>query len=264
VSEKQSRKELKQPDAFQKSGAEAGEWVHERQKMVAMAVGALLIVGFGVSLVVWLSGRTESAASKDLGAALKVMGRPVEAATDKSEPPVPGKEPGYKSEKEKDEAIVKSLTDFRAQYGSSKAAATAALPLAQASLRLGKYDDALKAYDEYLKQVSPDDPLRATALEGQGYAHEAKGELDAALTAFEQLARDNKTEFLTGMGLYHRARIFIIQGKKEEAAKQLSEIPAAAPNSAAARLATDRLTLLASEGVKMPPPPAIPTKIDAG
>lgn len=262
MSEKQSRKELKQPDAFQKSGSEAGEWVHQRQKMVAMAVGAMLVVGFGVSLVIWLSGRTESAASKDLGAALKVMGRPVEAG-EKSEPPEPGKEPGYKSEKEKDEAIVKSLTDFRTRYGSSKAAATAALPLAQASFRLGKYDDALKAYDEYLKQVSPEDPLRATALEGQGYAHEAKGELDAAITAFDQLARENKTEFLSGMGLYHRARIFIIQGKKEEAAKQLSEIPAAAPNSAAARLAVDRLTLLAAEGVKVPPP-VLPTKPDAG
>ena len=262
MSEKQSRKELKQPDAFQKSGAEAGAWVHERQKMVAMAVGAVLVVGFGVSLLVWLAGRSEVAASKDLGAALKVMGRPVEAG-EKSEAPEPGKEPAFKTEKEKDEAIAKSLAEFRTRAGSSKAAATAALPLAQASFRLGRYDDALKAYDDYLKQVAPDDPLRATALEGQGYAHEAKGELDQAIAAFDQLARDNKTEFLSGMGLYHRARILILQGKKEEAAKQLSEIPAAAPNSAAARLATDRLTLLAAEGVKMPPP-VVPTKIDAG
>ncbi|MHB8872302.1 MAG: tetratricopeptide repeat protein [Myxococcaceae bacterium] len=262
MSEKLTRKELKKPDAFQKAGADAGAWVVERQKMVAMVIVAVLIVGFGASLVVWITGRGESSASKDLGAALKVMARPVSSGEKPAEP-VPGEEPAFKSDKEKDEAVAKALTDFRANHSASRAAATAALPLAQASFRLGRYDDALKGYDEYLKVAAPDDPLRASALEGRGYAHEAKGELDAAIAAFDQLARDNKTEFLNGMGLYHRARILIIQGKKDEAAKQLSEIPSAAPNSAAARLATDRMALLASEGVKVPPPvPAV--KTDAG
>ncbi len=264
MSDKMSRKELKQPDAFQKAGGEAGAWVVARQKMVAIGVVVVLALGFIAAVISWVSSRGESTASKDLGAALKVAGRPVDAAEkEKPATPAPGEEPAFKSEKEKDEAVAKSLETFRAKHGSSRAAATAALPLAQASFRLGKYDDALKGYDEYLKAAALDDPLRATALEGQGYAHEAKGELDAAITAFDQLARENQTEFLNGMGLYHRARILILQGKKDEAAKQLSEIPAAAPNSSAARLATDRMALLAAEGVKVPPP-ALPAKADAG
>ncbi len=55
---------------------------------------------------------------------------------------------------------------------------------------------------------------------------------------------------------YHRARILILQGKKDEAAALLVKIPVDHPNTAAARLATERTSLLAAEGVKIPPPPA--------
>ena len=48
------------------------------------------------------------------------------------------------------------------------------------------------------------------ALEGQGYAHEGKGELDQALAAYERLERENKSDFLAGMGLYHKGRILTL------------------------------------------------------
>jgi tetratricopeptide (TPR) repeat protein len=108
--------------------------------------------------------------------------------------------------------------------------------------------------------------LRAEALEGEGYAHEAKGELDQALSSFDALARDSKTDFLNGMGLYHRGRILTVQGKKQEAAEAFGQISTAYPNSPAARLASDRLTVLAEQGIKpAPPAPASsPEKPDAG
>jgi tetratricopeptide (TPR) repeat protein len=249
VADKMTRKELKGPDAFQRTGQEAREWVQTRARTLTIAVVVGLLALGGVALGSYLSGRTESDASKDLGSDLKLLGRPVDAT--------PGAEanadnPPFKTEREKDESIIKTLGEFRDKHRGTRAAASASLPMAQALYRLGRYDDALLAYDDYLHIASPDDSLRALAYEGRGYCYEAKKQLDQALAAFDQLSRENKTEFMNGMGLYHRARVLIEEGKKDEAAKQLAEIPGSAPNSAAARLAQDRMQLLASEGVIIP------------
>jgi hypothetical protein len=58
------------------------------------------------------------------------------------------------------------------------------------------------------------------------------------------------------MGVYHQARILILQGKKEEAAQLLTQLNADHPGSPGAKLGSERLALLAAEGVKIPPPPA--------
>lgn len=259
MSEKLTKKELKQPDAFQKAGTEASTWAVQHGRNVVIAVIAVFVIGLVAGLAHYFGDRSRGHAAKELGGALAILNRPVEGQPAGE---VSSGEP-FKSAKEKDEALSKALSEFRAENPAGASAATAALTQGQALLRQGKPDEALAAYGDYLKQASPDDPLRAAGLEGKGYALEAKGQLDEALAAFDQMAKENRADFLKGMGLYHRARILILQGKKEEAAKQLSEIPAAAPSSAAARLATDRMGLLASEGIKVPPPSA-PSAADAG
>ena len=61
------------------------------------------------------------------------------------------------------------------------------------------------------------------------------------------------SELLNGMGEYHKGRVLVLQGKKDDAAKVFADIPGKFPNTAAARMATERLNLLASQGVKVPP-----------
>jgi tetratricopeptide (TPR) repeat protein len=258
VAEKMTRKELRAPDALQRAGLEARHWMEGREKLVAGAVVAVVALVFCVFLIKYLSERGERMAQQRLGAALIPLTRPVLEPGQKAPTHVPEAEKPFASQKEKDEAIVAALTRFRDEHRRTRSATTAALPLAQSLSRLGRFDDALKTYDEYLESAPSGDPLRAAAVEGKGYAYEAKGQLDDALREYDQLARMQNTEFLEGMGLFHRARILILQGKKDEAAKALSEIPPAFPNSAAARMATERMNLLASQGVKVPPPPAPP------
>jgi tetratricopeptide (TPR) repeat protein len=258
---KMSRKELKAPDEFQKLGAQAMPFMVTHQKTIVGAVVALVAIGGIVALVSHFGAKDQQTATNDFASTLKVLKRPVNA---NPTPPKEGAEDAsadeapFKTEAEKDEAVVKALTDFRSKAKGTRAAANAALPLGQALLRQDKAPEALEAFEEYLKSSDPTDPLRPTALEGKGYAYEQKKEYDQALAAFDQLAKENKSDFMKGMGLYHRGRVLLLQGKSEEGAKQLVEVPNVAPATAAARLATDRVALLVSQGVKVPQatPPA--------
>lgn len=255
-SEKMTQRELKQPDAFQKAGAEAREWLVERQTLVIVAVGVLLVGGLLVAIFSYASSRGEAKAAKELGAALEVLERPVVPTPEGSQlTPPAGENPPFKSTQEQDQALVKTLTDFRAAHKGTSSATTAALPLGKAEYRLGNLDGALAAFGDYLKGAPQNDPLRASAFEGQGYAYEAQQKYDQALASFDEMSKVDAGGFLEGMGQYHRARVLILQGKKDEAAAVLVKIPVDHPNSAASRLATERTALLAAEGVKIPEPP---------
>lgn len=255
MSLKQKRKELEAPDAFQRTGGQIRDWIVSKQKVffgvVVAALGILLVA----AVVRTVDDKKETRADQALATALEVVSRPVSATK-----PADGTadDQTFASEKEKDQAIVQALEAFRKQFPNSDAALTAALSLGQAQLRLGQYDEALASFQEFLDHRPAQDVLRPLALEGKGYALEAKNQLDQALSAFAQLS-DSKSQLLSGMGLYHQARIFILQQKKEEAAKVLAQIPIEYPNTAAAKLAKDRLDLLAAQGVKPPPTAAAAT-----
>jgi tetratricopeptide (TPR) repeat protein len=262
MAERLTRKELRAPDAFQKAGFQARDWLQDKQRLVILGAVAMLLAGGGVAVASYLSNRGEVEASMALANALKVVERPVRTETQPSAEP--DAEPPFSSQSEKDEALVKQLSEVRQKYPRSRAAIAAELSIGEAQLRLGRPDDAMRAFEDFLKVIPSDNPLRAEALEGEGYAYEAKGQLDRALSSFDALSRDNKTDFLNGMGLYHRGRILSEQGKKQEAAEAFAQISSAYPNSPAARLASDRLAVLAEQGIKPPPPAASNLQPDAG
>lgn len=260
-SEKMMKSELRAPDAFQRAGGEARVWLEERRKAVAIALAVLLLGGAGVAVAGYVSDRGEARASKALGDALKVLGRPVEGEAESAGLPPSG--PAFKTVRERDEALQKALADFRSAHPGTRAAATAALPLAKAEYRLGNYDAAARNFEAFLASAPKSDALRPQGLEGLGYTHEAKGDFAKALEAFEQLSKENQTEFLAGMGQYHRARMLALQNKAEDAAQAFAEVQTAHPNTAAARLSSERLAVLTSQGVKVPSPAPAATP-DAG
>jgi TolA-binding protein len=259
VAEKLSRKELKQPDAFMKAGSVARSWFQENVRTVVIVAAVERLQPLVGVTADYLHDRSEEEASRDLGERLKALERPIsETAT------TTGDDAPFKSAQERDEAVAKSMDELRAKHGGTRAARTAVLIAGDAQLRLKKYDEAMKGFAEYAKDAHPDEPLRAAALEGQGYAHEGKGELDQALAAYEGLERENKSDFLAGMGLYHRGRILTLQNKKEDAAKTFTDLAAAHPGSQAAKLAQERLGELKAQGVAIPEPPAPKPAAGAG
>ena len=247
AAKKLSRKELKKPDAFIEEGQQVVEWMQKRPALISGVVAIVLIAGVVALVGNRLTAKHEEKAEQALGAAIEIASRPV----GQQEQPEPG-EQTFATQKDKDQALVQSLEAFRKQYPGTRSAAIAALTLAQAELRLGQADPALGHFQEFLRNTPPADPLRLEALEGEGYAYEAKNQLDDALKTFQQMADGSKSGFLAGMGQLHQARILERQNKKEEAAKILAQIPIQYPGSAAAHAATERLNALALQGVKVP------------
>ncbi len=255
--------ELKAPDEFQKLGETAVPWLEKHIKTVLIAGGAVL--GAAAIYGIASSGgkHADTASAQEFSAALEVLSREVNVnadakAADAAKPP-------FKSEQDKDDAIVKTLTEFRSKNGGKPSAVNAALPLAQAYLRQGKAGEALPLIEEFLKSADAADPLRAQALEARGYALEGEKKYDEAIAAFDQLATENKTDFLKGMGQYHHARLLLLKGDTAGAAKGFSEIEAIASGSSAARLAKDRIAALTAQGVAVPKPvAAVAAEADAG
>jgi tetratricopeptide (TPR) repeat protein len=260
---KKELKEMKAPDELQKLGAQAVPFLELHGRNIVLGVLAFVGIGGGVALVGHIKKRSNETSMYQYGAALKVLEREVKAtapATTK-----PDEDPPFKSEKEKDEAIIAKLTEFRSGHKGTQTSSNAALPLAQALLRQGKAEDALKLAEEFLKDGDQNDALRPVAFETRGYALEALGKLDEATAAFEKLAQENKTEFMKGMGLYHHARLLEKKADLTGAMKRYSEVTTTAADSSAARLAKERMALLAGKGVAMPEPvPAPVVAVDAG
>ncbi|WP_342373878.1 tetratricopeptide repeat protein [Myxococcus stipitatus] len=247
--EKIRQQELRQPDTFQKVGADARDWLIQRQKLIGVGVAVIIVGGIGVAIASEVSKRGEVKASQALGQALAILDRGVEGV----QPAQPGDtDAPFKNLKERDEALVTALTDFRKEHAGTRSATTAGLSLGEAQFRLGKFADAQATFTGFLKNAAANDPLRAGALEGQGYAFEAEKKFDEAIKSFEQMATAGGGEFLVGMGAYHKGRMLIAQDKKEEAAAVLQKVSTDHPNTAAARLSSERLAVLASQGVKIP------------
>jgi tetratricopeptide (TPR) repeat protein len=251
-----TQKELRAPDAFQRVGGVARRWLEQR-RLLALLAAILVVVGaLAAAVVSSLANHREQQAARGLGAALKTLDRPVGEA-------IPGdEEKPYATQSEKDQGLVAALTPFLSEYSGTLPAATGALPLGEAELRSAQADKALPHFADFLGHTPSNQLLRVSALEGEGYSWEAKGQLDRALDAFERMSREDAGGFLAGMGLYHRARILVLQGKKQEAAQAFQELITAKPGTPVATLAQDRLGLLATEGVR--PSPLVPVRPDAG
>lgn len=251
-----TQKELRAPDAFQRVGAVGRRWLEQRRMFVLAAAVLVVVAALVAGVVSSLANRRDQQAARGLGQALKALDRPVGEA-------IPGDEQKpYATQTEKDQALVAGLTPFRSEFGGTPPAVTAALPLGDAELRLAQPDGALPHFGDFLARAPASQILRVSALEGEGYGWEAKGQLDRALDAFDRMSREDAGGFLAGMGLYHRARILLLQGKKAEAAQAFQDVVTVKPGTPAATLAQDRLGLLAAEGVR--PPAVAQVRPDAG
>ncbi|MGI5862590.1 MAG: tetratricopeptide repeat protein [Myxococcales bacterium] len=249
MSEKLTRKEIRKPDKFLEAITEF--WNKAAQHQKAIGIGALAVVGLFliVGLISHSQEKSATAAGGALAQALELSRQGIEGTFDASSDP---DAPKFASHQEKYEKLVAAFEKVRADHPGSKAARTAGYYLADAQFQLGKLEEADKAYEQFIAQTSSGDPLRVLALEGRGYIAESKKEWAKASELFGQMSREASGEPTKARAAYHRARILAAEGKKQEAAEAFQKVKSEFKEAPAARLAGERLALLAADGVHAP------------
>ena len=139
------------------------------------------------------------------------------------------------------ERNLKGLKSIVDNYGNSATGDLARFYLANAYYQLGRYDEALKAYDDY----SPSGELLAVArLSGLGACEEAKGEYGKAAAQFEKAATQYPSDASAAEYLNDAARDYAQAGEKEKAIDLYRRIKKNYPTSAFARDADRFITQL--------------------
>ncbi len=251
MSDKLSRKEIREPDPFVRVTSAYWAKVVDNQKVVGLGLLALLVALVVIGIVIRSSQSRTHEAGAALSRALALTRRGIAGS------PEPGQEGAaekFPSQRAKSEEVSKQLEFVRSQYPGSDAARTATVFLGDAQFQLGKLDAAQKSYEEYLAAAPPGEPLRVVALEGLGYVFEAQKALDKALDSFDRMGREAAADPVKAQAAYSRARVLELQGKKPEAAAAFQQAKENFKETAAARNAGDRLAMLGAQGVTIPMP----------
>lgn len=240
--------EAEAPDAFQTTTARLIERLRPHLKLMGLGLAVGVVLWATVFTMRYFKNKKAMRNTAAFGKALKVG---VESKVQATEPDKdvlddPGAPQIFKTEAERGEAFLKALGDAKKLGGSF--ATNAELLRAATLFKLAKYDEAATAYKAFLDKAKSS-PFRFAALEGLGYALEAKGDLDGALARFAELDPDPKK---TGSGLgeeralWHQGRILSAKGDKAKAIEVLKKLVADFPSSPLKAGAEDRLAALES------------------
>jgi tetratricopeptide (TPR) repeat protein len=223
VKKKFSRKEMKRPDEFLKRTWEFSEWAgrHTRQIII---VTVTTIVTVLVGAFMWsFSQSRQVKSSKQMGDVFRVTAKGI-AQTEYS----PGQEPPKDDETfgsmfHKDEALLAAYRKARDNARSGGIRKICTLGMASTLMGLERYDEARKEYESLVKDPSGMEAMMHLVYEGLGFAYEGLGRKDKALEQFKKL------EYVAGgsyreLALYHQARIYDEENKKQEAAALYKQI----------------------------------------
>jgi tetratricopeptide (TPR) repeat protein len=219
------RKELKNPDQFVSFWTRVGAFIGTHRLTVLGGAAALVVLGFGIWGVSTLMTKKSADVSRAFARIDKVASADLLPAT--GEPPKEQAEDGlphFKTEQERLQAAIKEADTFIGAHGGSELKDEALLLKAKYLMALGKPTEALPIYQGQLGSL--DKRLHFLAQEGLGYALEASGQIDAAMTAFAELATeaDAAGGFYKDRALFHKARLLQQKGTAKDAEKLYREI----------------------------------------
>jgi predicted negative regulator of RcsB-dependent stress response len=158
------RKELRDPDVFQESTAQAVDWLRDNQTVVVAVVSAVVALGAVVMGIGWYSGRQAETASTRLASAESLFDA---------------------------KKYAEAATEFAAvasEYPSTPSGRLAGLYKARALAAQPDAAAAVTAYNEYLAGSPATDYLRQEALLGLGRAQEAAKDNAAAMDSYGKAA----------------------------------------------------------------------------
>lgn len=208
-----------------KSVLEANAWIDQHApKLWIGLLGAVVIAIAALGFSAFQDRRDREAGSLLIAAVTTSEGLIV--APDETQPEDPVL-PVFSSAKERDEKALGQYQDVKNKFPDSLAGTYARLGVANTLLSQGKYAEAATAFDALLKEDAKDTFVRFRALEGAGYALESQQKYAEARQRFEALSQLQNGAYRT-IGDYHRARMLVAEGNRDEARKLLEALNKAA------------------------------------
>ncbi|PRP90796.1 hypothetical protein ENSA5_61160 [Enhygromyxa salina] len=209
----------KEDDAFQRGVRKASRQVIDTPKLV---IGAIVITVAMIAGGVALTNRSHAS---DAEAARTLQDATAAIVRGQVVPPEEQERlgdsiklyriPVFTTEDERDTKITEQVAAAKSA-GRKKVEQDALLVAAAQAMQAGDFDAALAEYETFLADVPEDHPMRFAALEGKGNALEAKGELDAALASFQEIA-PHTSDYYRAMALYHQGRVLEALERSDEA-----------------------------------------------
>ncbi len=202
---------------------------HQRSVLLAVAAVVIALAALG-GFFAWRN-RVETSARAGLAAAMVVAESPVQSQA----PPADGAKPGdappaaaiqgpgtFATQTARLEAALPKFLATADGYPSTDAGRTARYHAAATLLGLGRFDEAIKQYDQVV--ASGSGLASRMARLGKAEAQLRAGQHDAAIAGFKELADQQDAAVPPEAALMELARAYRVAGKTEDARKTLTQI----------------------------------------
>jgi tetratricopeptide (TPR) repeat protein len=199
------KKKLKKPDEFINITEKAFLFITHHSKPIAAGGGILLILIVSIFFFQkWERGKEEKAYQM-FNSAMETY-QMVNASY---------REESFQEYKNVLEKFIEILTEFpRTSYGK-----IAILYKGNIDLRLGKFEEAMEAYESFLQKAGKEKLYRSFAMEGLGYAHEGKKDYEKAINVYQKVV-DLGERFQSANAYLGLGRCYEKLGRNREALEQ--------------------------------------------
>lgn len=167
------KKKLKEPDEFITLTERAYLSVTHHPKSITVGAGIVLVL----LLFIFFFQKWEKKNSEN---AYQMFNSVVETYQMVSSPYREGSPQEYKN-------VIERFNEVIAKFPKTPSGKLAFLYQANIYLRLGEFDEAIKAYESYLEKAGKEKLYRAFAMEGLGYSYEGKRDYEKAINAYQKL-----------------------------------------------------------------------------
>jgi tetratricopeptide (TPR) repeat protein len=167
------KKKLKEPDEFISLTERAYLSVTHHAKSIAVGAGIVLVL----LLFIFFFQKWEN---KNAENAYQMFNSVVETYQMVSSPYREGSPQEYKN-------VIERFNEVITQFPKTPGGKLAVLYKGNIHLRLGEFDEGIKAYESYLEKAGKEKLYRAFAMEGLGYSYEGKRDYEKAMSAFQKV-----------------------------------------------------------------------------
>jgi len=229
VKKKITKKKLKQPDEFLSFSEKSYLWISQHLRKIAMGALIVFIISLSIFLYRMWDQKKEVEANQKFASALEAYQHLISPYQERSQPE-------YKQVLERFEEVVKN-------YSRTSSGRFSLIYKGAIHLRLGEFDEAINAYEGFLKKAGKEKLYQLFALEGLGYAFEGKKDYEKAVKTYQEIIKLGREYDWAGAYL-NVARCFEKMGKNDVALENYKAFLKASPKSLAANSVLKKISFL--------------------